>query len=385
MNPILAPSVSTTSNYSNTANTNNTNMMDASAINGGANATLDIWMQQDLLNNTQQGIPVSRGIVPSQNLTSYNNNKTTANNQQGKNDSANNIPEWFNPVDDNNCTSASSSSIASPLSDQLFMATNASHNVLLNSNTSFFASSAMVDNSNNINALMENDDENNDASNDRMFSAPSSYDNSPSNLPMIKKEENNTIDANLQSNINIKTEFTDLFSSFDVLSDSVSSTTNNETLTRSLNDDNLDANIDSITNNVSLTETSPSETTSVPQINQKKRRTTRKRLTPHQKEAHNKIEKRYRININTKIAKLQQIIPWVASEQTAFEVNDMGNKNMNNNNPLYQNPNNATRLNKSMILEKAVDYILYLQNNERLYEMEVTRLKNEVEALKNQK
>ncbi len=43
----------------------------------------------------------------------------------------------------------------------------------------------------------------------------------------------------------------------------------------------------------------------------------------------------------------------------------------------------ATKLNKSMILEKAVDYILYLQNNEHLYELEVQRLRNELDSLKN--
>lgn len=140
----------------------------------------------------------------------------------------------------------------------------------------------------------------------------------------------------------------------------------------------------------------------------------RKRLTPHQKQAHNKIEKRYRININTKIARLQQIIPWVSSEQTAFEVSDsvvrpvaedrsvvssmtgspnlMEGANANDNNSNNNNNGNnttgtgagtgSTRLNKSMILEKAVDYILYLQNNERLYEMEVARLRQEVQELR---
>jgi len=108
----------------------------------------------------------------------------------------------------------------------------------------------------------------------------------------------------------------------------------------------------------------------------KKGRTTRKRLTAHQKQAHNKIEKRYRININTKIARLQTIIPWVATEQTAFEVSENGsNKNGTATAP-------STKLNKSMILEKAVDYILYLQNNERLHDMEVMRLRNELETLK---
>ncbi|CCK70238.1 basic helix-loop-helix domain-containing protein KNAG_0D04990 [Huiozyma naganishii CBS 8797] len=99
----------------------------------------------------------------------------------------------------------------------------------------------------------------------------------------------------------------------------------------------------------------------------------RKRLTKHQKEAHNKIEKRYRININTRIAKLQQIIPWVAADDTAFEVSDTVKKS--------DTP--GTKLNKSIILEKAVDYILYLQNNENLYELEVQRLRSELDLMKN--
>ena len=95
----------------------------------------------------------------------------------------------------------------------------------------------------------------------------------------------------------------------------------------------------------------------------------RKRLTAHQKQAHNKIEKRYRININTKIAKLQQIIPWVAAEQAPGEIAQGANSTAA-----------PAKLNKSMVLEKAVDYILYLQNNERLHEMEVNRLRAELDA-----
>ncbi|SCU82170.1 LAFA_0C09538g1_1 [Lachancea sp. 'fantastica'] len=158
----------------------------------------------------------------------------------------------------------------------------------------------------------------------------------------------------------------------------------------------------------------------------RKRRAPRKRLTAHQKEAHNKIEKRYRININTKISKLQQIIPWVASEETAFDAGD--SKTANNGvsagpSSLSMSSSSASassssssssscnygaetacyasdpasaasvrltdattpKLNKSMILEKAVDYILYLQNNERLYEMEVLRLKRELERARREK
>ncbi|KAM3163259.1 BHLH domain-containing protein [Lachancea thermotolerans] len=114
----------------------------------------------------------------------------------------------------------------------------------------------------------------------------------------------------------------------------------------------------------------------------RKKRAPRKRLTAHQKQAHNKIEKRYRININTKIAKLQQIIPWVASEETAFEVGETSRGNSRGGESVAT----ATpKLNKSMILEKAVDYILYLQNNERLYEMEVQRLKKEVERARTER
>ncbi|QLQ81707.1 hypothetical protein HG537_0F04680 [Torulaspora globosa] len=129
----------------------------------------------------------------------------------------------------------------------------------------------------------------------------------------------------------------------------------------------------------------PDELRVEPQVeNGKKKRAPRKRLTSHQKQAHNKIEKRYRININTKIAKLQQIIPWVASEQTAFEVGDSLKAEDGAGKEVAKQLSaaSATKLNKSMILEKAVDYILYLQNSERLYEMEVQRLKDEVDALK---
>ncbi|CCE64485.1 hypothetical protein TPHA_0H02820 [Tetrapisispora phaffii CBS 4417] len=124
--------------------------------------------------------------------------------------------------------------------------------------------------------------------------------------------------------------------------------------------------------------------------NTEKRKYARKKLTDHQKEAHNKIEKRYRNNINTKITQLQQIIPWVASEQTSFVADEYNEDNVsqdNLNNIQFAQMNDITggetpRLNKSMILEKAVDYILYLQNNERLYELEVQRLKMEVDSLK---
>jgi len=105
-----------------------------------------------------------------------------------------------------------------------------------------------------------------------------------------------------------------------------------------------------------------------------RRRVPRKRLTDTQKQAHNKIEKKYRININAKIAGLQKIIPWVALERTAFETgkNDSDDEDMNG---------NYSRLNKSMILEKATDYILYMQQNEKRILEENRMLKSELARL----
>lgn len=73
----------------------------------------------------------------------------------------------------------------------------------------------------------------------------------------------------------------------------------------------------------------------------KRRRCPRKRLTDSQKEAHNKVEKKYRVNINSKINCLQSIIPWFAAPDQKMPA-DM-------------------KVNKLMILEKAYDYILHLQ------------------------
>lgn len=104
----------------------------------------------------------------------------------------------------------------------------------------------------------------------------------------------------------------------------------------------------------------------------KKKRAPRKRLTAHQKQAHNKIEKRYRININAKIAGLQQIIPWLSAEKTAFETGD-GAK--------LEDGADFPRLNKSMILEKATGYILHLQEKEKTMEMELQKLKADIDRL----
>ena len=234
---------------------------------------------------------------------------------------------WFEPLE-NIISSASSSSIGSPIEDQ-FISSN-------NEESALFPT-------------------------DQFFSNPSSYSYSPEVSSSIKREE----DDNALSLADFEPASLQLMPN-------MINTDNNDDNTPLKNE--IELNDSFIKTNLDAKET--------------KKRAPRKRLTPFQKQAHNKIEKRYRININTKIARLQQIIPWVASEQTAFEVGDSVKKQDEDGaetaatTPLPSAAATSTKLNKSMILEKAVDYILYLQNNERLYEMEVQRLKSEIDTLK---
>ncbi|AJT80560.1 CIH_HP2_G0050580.mRNA.1.CDS.1 [Saccharomyces cerevisiae] len=234
---------------------------------------------------------------------------------------------WFEPLE-NIISSASSSSIGSPIEDQ-FISSN-------NEESALFPT-------------------------DQFFSNPYSYSHSPEVSSSIKREE----DDNALSLADFEPASLQLMPN-------MINTDNNDDNTPLKNE--IELNDSFIKTNLDAKET--------------KKRAPRKRLTPFQKQAHNKIEKRYRININTKIARLQQIIPWVASEQTAFEVGDSVKKQDEDGaetaatTPLPSAAATSTKLNKSMILEKAVDYILYLQNNERLYEMEVQRLKSEIDTLK---
>lgn len=81
---------------------------------------------------------------------------------------------------------------------------------------------------------------------------------------------------------------------------------------------------------------SPATKVATPEVS-RRRRCSRKRLTASQKEAHNKVEKKYRVNINAKINCLQTVIPWIAADSMDSKVC------------------------KSAVLEKAYDYITHLQ------------------------
>ncbi|CAL9733990.1 serine-rich protein Tye7p [Monosporozyma servazzii] len=201
----------------------------------------------------------------------------------------------------------------------------------------------------------------------------------------------NNIDNNINNNINNNISSNDWFDTLDNNIFTPQSTTSSTSLESPLTFQNIVINNNKSDNYPSVFKTLRFDSLmtkqqrikikkepsiqSTPNPQPTKNRSSRKRLTQHQKEAHNRIEKRYRININTKIAKLQQIIPWVASNDTAFQVSDTLPRDNNN-------TASSTKLNKSMVLEKALDYILFLQNNQHLYELELQRLRNELDSLR---
>ncbi|GMG18600.1 unnamed protein product [[Candida] boidinii] len=107
----------------------------------------------------------------------------------------------------------------------------------------------------------------------------------------------------------------------------------------------------------------------------KKKAATRRRLSQHQKLVHNKIEKRYRININAKIAGLQKLVPWVSGEKAAFEVGDPEQDNFKD------EANAGQRLNKSMILDVATNYLIHLKSENRKNALLVKELKEKLAKL----
>lgn len=103
-----------------------------------------------------------------------------------------------------------------------------------------------------------------------------------------------------------------------------------------------------------------------------KRRAPRKKLTDSQKAAHNVIEKKYRININTKIEKLQKLIPSITTDEAGFKTSNRDNST---------NDISVKKLNKSLILDKALEYIDFLQKNQLKIMTENTKLKSQLNNL----
>ncbi|KAG7809746.1 hypothetical protein KL924_002708 [Ogataea haglerorum] len=122
--------------------------------------------------------------------------------------------------------------------------------------------------------------------------------------------------------------------------------------------------------------TSPEEEKPEPSTTAKTRRRrksttarSKKPMTVTQRKAHNKIERKYRININSKIANLQKLVPWMSNEIVAFEIDAAGLDH------LQGHGLGGRKLNKSMILDIVTKYIEHLKTDneslrKRVFELE---------------
>ncbi|KAB8079386.1 hypothetical protein BDV29DRAFT_53020 [Aspergillus leporis] len=90
---------------------------------------------------------------------------------------------------------------------------------------------------------------------------------------------------------------------------------------------------------------------------------------PSKKRAHNVIEKRYRANLNEKIAELRDSVPSLRSSRHLID--DEGG----------EGATPANKLNKASILSKATDYIRHLEIRNKRLEDENTALKNRLRQL----
>ncbi|CAH6718318.1 serine-rich protein Tye7p [[Candida] jaroonii] len=189
--------------------------------------------------------------------------------------------------------------------------------------------------------------------------------------PTIKKESNDdSLSSSPQSNYSIDLNMVNNklnsydFSSFNMNFNSINNINSNSNLDSAVST-NLNSTLNSSMNSIDL---NGSRST----IHKKKKRAPRKKLTTSQKAAHNIIEKKYRININTKIEGLQRLIPWLTGEETGFRTTNCKIQN-----------EDCKKLNKSLILDKAIEYIQFLQINESRILEENDNLKKQVIKLTN--
>ncbi|KAL4884250.1 hypothetical protein BJY04DRAFT_16511 [Aspergillus karnatakaensis] len=92
---------------------------------------------------------------------------------------------------------------------------------------------------------------------------------------------------------------------------------------------------------------------------------------PSKKRAHNVIEKRYRANLNEKIAELRDSVPSLRSSKGSGSLDDDEDEGVTP----------ASKLNKASILSKATEYIRHLETRNTRLEDENTALKNRLREL----
>jgi len=109
-----------------------------------------------------------------------------------------------------------------------------------------------------------------------------------------------------------------------------------------------------------------------------KRGRVKKPMTLVQRKAHNKIERKYRININSKIANLQKLVPWMSQDGVAFEIS---NANSSASSALNEAVANNKKLNKSMILDMVTEYVVLLKKECDKKDEEIQKLKHQLQNI----
>ncbi|KAL1837871.1 hypothetical protein VTJ49DRAFT_3297 [Mycothermus thermophilus] len=147
------------------------------------------------------------------------------------------------------------------------------------------------------------------------------------------------------------------------------------------------------TRSSSVSQPSPS---SQQQQQQQQTSTTRRSSAPSalgtKKTAHNMIEKRYRTNLNEKIARLRDAVPALRqmaqrNRLASLGANGNGNENLEDDAEegtgvaLFSTGAGATKLNKATILSKATEYILQLERRNQGLETENSALRGRMEGL----
>lgn len=94
-------------------------------------------------------------------------------------------------------------------------------------------------------------------------------------------------------------------------------------------------------------------------------------MSVKKRQSHNKIERKYRMNINSKIAKLQSLVPWMENGDVAFTTSDSITKH---NFKLAKSA--GKRLNKSTILDMVIEYVTHLKEENSRQAVELQCLKH---------